>query len=72
MMKYLIVLLVCISLQGFSQQTEICYLSGTDANHTVNWEFYCSDCMNSKNWTTIEVPFCWEQQGFGKYNYETS
>ena len=25
--------------------------------------------MNSGKWTTIAVPSCWEQQGFGAYNY---
>jgi hypothetical protein len=53
----------------FAQQTELVYLSGTGFDQTVEWDFYCSDGMNSKAWTTIEVPSCWEQQGFGQYNY---
>lgn len=52
-----------------AQKTEIKYLSGTGADHTVDWEFYCSAGMNSGKWTTIAVPSCWEQQGFGSYNY---
>lgn len=50
-------------------QTEIKYLSGTGADHTVPWDFYCTDGMNSKKWRKIRVPSCWEQQGFGEYNY---
>ncbi|MGY6649722.1 glycoside hydrolase family 2 protein [Wenyingzhuangia sp. IMCC45574] len=45
------------------------YLTGTDKDHTVAWDFYCSDGMQSKKWTKIQVPSCWEQQGFGHYNY---
>ena len=56
-------------IQIYSQQTQVQHLSGTDAHNTVPWEFYCSDGMNSKQWTTIEVPSCWEQQGFGQYQY---
>jgi Glycosyl hydrolases family 2, TIM barrel domain/Glycosyl hydrolases family 2, sugar binding domain/Glycosyl hydrolases family 2 len=51
------------------QETEVIYLSGTGFDKTVEWDFYCSDGMNSKAWTTIQVPSCWEQQGFGAYNY---
>ena len=25
--------------------------------------------MNSGVWTNIQVPSCWEQEGFGQYNY---
>ncbi len=51
------------------QQTETVYLSGTGFDQTVEWDFYCTGGMNSGTWTTIEVPSCWEQQGFGQYNY---
>ncbi len=54
---------------GHAQETEIRYLSGTGNDDTVPWEFYCSNGMNSKKWTTIPVPSCWELQGFGSYNY---
>ncbi|MCH5686243.1 hypothetical protein LWM68_19465 [Niabella sp. W65] len=50
-------------------QAEIRYLSGTGADKTVQWDFYCTDGMNSKKWSKINVPSCWEQQGFGEYNY---
>lgn len=52
-----------------AQQTEVIYLSGTGADHTKEWQFYCSTGMNSGKWSTIQVPSCWEQQGFGSYNY---
>lgn len=45
------------------------YLSGIDARHTRTWQFRCSDGQQSGKWTTIEVPSCWEQQGFGAYTY---
>jgi len=53
----------------FAQKSEFRYLSGTGADHTVNWDFYCSAGQNSGKWTTIAVPSCWEQQGFGAYNF---
>jgi hypothetical protein len=52
-----------------AQETQIKYLSGTGSDDAVNWQFYCTDGMNSGRWTTIPVPSCWELQGFGKYNY---
>ena len=48
---------------------EVLFLSGTDKDHTVPWDFICSDGRRSGTWTTIEVPSCWEQQGFGSYDY---
>jgi len=48
---------------------EVIYLSGTDKDHTKTWEFFCTGGCNSGQWTTIQVPSCWEQQGFGSYNY---
>ena len=53
----------------FGQKTERQYLSGTGSDHTVPWQFYCTDGMNANRWTTIPVPSCWELQGFGKYDY---
>ncbi|SDC02421.1 glycoside hydrolase family 2 protein [Pedobacter soli] len=60
------ILLFCLAK---AQQTEKLYLSGTGNDHTVNWEFFCTEGMNSGKWTTIPVPSNWELQGFGKYNY---
>jgi beta-galactosidase/beta-glucuronidase len=69
MTKYFSLFFACICMQVHAQQTQVQYLSGTGADNTVSWDFYCSDGINSKKWTTIEVPSCWEQQGFGEYNY---
>ncbi|MGB8193356.1 MAG: glycoside hydrolase family 2 TIM barrel-domain containing protein, partial [Chitinophagaceae bacterium] len=52
-----------------AQQTIIKYLSGTDKDNTVNWDFFCTAGMKSGAWTSIPVPSNWELQGFGNYNY---
>ncbi|MBO9729806.1 MAG: glycoside hydrolase family 2 [Chitinophaga sp.] len=52
-----------------AQENQYKYLSGTDKDHTVKWDFYCSGGQRSGKWTTIDVPSNWEQQGFGSYNY---
>jgi len=45
------------------------YLSGHGADDMVQWDFFCTDGINSGKWTKIGVPSCWELQGFGKYQY---
>jgi hypothetical protein len=50
-------------------QRQIIYLSGKGYNNTKTWEFFCTGGRNSGFWTKIEVPSCWEQQGFGNYEY---
>lgn len=52
-----------------AQETIINYLSGTDKDHTVQWDFMVTKGMNSGKWSKIAVPSCWEQQGFGTFNY---
>jgi len=52
-----------------AQKREIYFLSGKDNNSNVQWDFYCTAGRQSGYWTTIKVPSCWEQQGFGNYNY---
>ena len=70
LIKLLIVNLILLStVVTRAQQTEIQYLSGTDKDHTVTWDFFCTHGMNSNKWTTIQVPSQWEQQGFGSYLY---
>ena len=54
---------------ALSAQRSIQYLSGTDAQNTVAWDFFCTGGRNSGKWSTIQVPSHWEQQGFGAYNY---
>ena len=65
----LIFITLSVLTNAYNQKTEIMYLSGTGNNNTKKWDFYCTKGNNSGKWTTIEVPSCWEQQGFGAYNY---
>lgn len=65
-------LFILLQVSGFlaiAQQKQIQYLSGTDAAHTVQWDFFCTAGRNSGEWKKINVPSCWEQEGFGNYNY---
>lgn len=48
---------------------EILFLSGTDSENTVSWDFFCTSGRQSGYWAKIEVPSHWEQQGFGEYDY---
>lgn len=70
-MKNILLFLAFVSFSTFVQAQESIfqYLSGTGADNTVTWEFYCTDGAKSKQWNTIQVPSCWEQQGYGAYNY---
>lgn len=52
-----------------AQNTETLYLSGVDKDHTVEWDFFCTQGSNSGFWTKIAVPSNWELQGFGHYNW---
>ncbi|RYU79325.1 glycoside hydrolase family 2, partial [Hymenobacter persicinus] len=65
--------LLCLSLPARAQLAasgrQVQYLSGTDNGHTATWDFFCTGGRRSGTWTTIQVPSCWEQQGFGSYNY---
>ncbi|GAB3931733.1 glycoside hydrolase family 2 TIM barrel-domain containing protein [Mucilaginibacter myungsuensis] len=70
MKKLLLQVLACCIVFGASaQSTVIKYLSGTDKDHTVLWDFYCTAGRKSGEWTKIPVPSNWELQGFGAYNY---
>jgi len=62
-------LFLIFSCNFYAQKTEIQYLSGTDKDHSVTWDFFCTNGMNSGKWATIQVPSQWEQQGFGSYLY---
>ncbi len=53
----------------YAQKSERVYLSGKGFDDAVEWDFYCTEGRQSGEWTTIAVPSCWEQQGFGTYNY---
>ena len=70
MMKtQILLLLIGININLSAQQKQIQYLSGTDAKNTVHWDFFCTAGRHSGEWKKIQVPSCWEQQGFGNYNY---
>lgn len=63
----LCLLIACFS--ALAQQTVVRYLSGTDKDHTIPWDFYCSAGRKAGQWAKIAVPSNWELQGFGAYNY---
>jgi len=68
---FIIGLMLIAGLTGWAspEKKQIRYLSGTDSENTVTWDFFCSSGRNSGKWTQIEVPAHWEQQGFGEYDY---
>lgn len=71
-MKYftkIFVLLCACSQLLFSQSKEILFLTGKDAEHTKEWDFWINGGRKSGSWSKIQVPSHWEQQGFGSYNY---
>lgn len=47
----------------------VLYLSGTDKDHTVPWQFTISAGAQAGIATNIPVPSCWENMGFGYYQY---
>ena len=66
---FLFIVIFLSFLSVYSQKTEMIYLSGTDKDHTVQWDFFCTGGRNSGNWSKIAVPSNWELQGFGTYHY---
>jgi Glycosyl hydrolases family 2, TIM barrel domain/Glycosyl hydrolases family 2/Glycosyl hydrolases family 2, sugar binding domain len=63
-------LVTTVSLHAANSITQIQYLSGTDKDHTVPWQFYMTGGGRSNNvLTTIPVPSCWQTKGFGSYMY---
>jgi hypothetical protein len=66
---FLFLVMNFFAIQLVAQQTIIHYLSGRDKDNTVSWDFMVTTGMNSGKWTKIAVPSCWEQQGFGTFNY---
>jgi len=66
----LIALLVLASVaRASAAETESLYLSGHGSDDAQPWDFYCTAGRSSGVWTKIAVPSCWEQQGFGDYDY---
>lgn len=63
-------LIILFTSQLLAQHTnQMVYLSGTGFGHTKQWDFYCSNGVNSGKWSKINVPSLWEQEGFGEYTY---
>ncbi len=60
---------VCANAQSTASRTQIRYLSGIGKDDAVLWDFFCTSGRGADVWTKIAVPSCWEQQGFGGYNY---
>ena len=49
--------------------TDSMFLSGTDKDHTVDWDFMVTSGRRSGESSTIPVPSNWELQGYGTYTY---
>ena len=58
--------LCCLTLPAYAERI---YISGTGCDDTRKWDFFCSEGQNSGKWSKIDVPSCWELQGFGNYTY---
>lgn len=56
-------------LLGSYAQAQRLYLSGTGSDDTKTWDFYCSGGQKAGKWRKIQVPSCWELQGYGEYTY---
>jgi hypothetical protein len=64
-------ILIAVTGLARAQYTAIQYLSGTDRDDTVPWQFYVTGGGRSNNVaTTIPVPSCWQTKGFGAYSYQ--
>ena len=61
--------IICHLSFSFAQQSEVIYLSGHGPEDAVKWDFWCSEGMRSVKWGKIDVPSCWEQQGYGGLTY---
>lgn len=65
----LFIVLVAIFGKLNAQETEVLYLSGKGYQDTKEWQFKISDGRKSGEWSTINVPSVWEQEGYGTYQY---
>ena len=50
-------------------ETQVQYLSGTGKDDAKPWDFMITGGRQAGVWTKIPVPSCWEQEGFGTYEY---
>ena len=61
--------LVVPGVVAHATETDIMYLSGTDKDQTVEWNFKVVGGRNAGGWSKIPVPSNWETQGYGTYQY---
>ena len=61
--------IICHLSFSSAQKNEVIYLSGHGPEDAVKWDFWCSEGMKSGKWGKIDVPSCWEQQGYGGLTY---
>ena len=52
-----------------TKKTEKRYLSGEGVSDAVPWAFFVTEGRNAGRWTQINVPSCWETEGFGQFQY---
>jgi hypothetical protein len=64
-----IAVLMFVALMSKAQTTQTLFLSGNGDGNNPKWDFFCSAGQNSGRWRKIEVPSCWELQGFGDYTF---
>ena len=64
-----IAVLMFVALLSRAQTTQTLFLSGNGDGNNPKWDFFCSAGQNSGRWRKIEVPSCWELQGFGDYTF---
>jgi len=64
-----LVLSILLSVNNYSQDSEIFYLSGRDSDNPVEWDFMVTGGRKANEWSKIQVPSNWELKGFGTYNY---
>ncbi len=54
---------------ALAAETQRFYLSGKGTDDAVQWDFTCSAGQSANKPSKIKVPWSWELQGFGIYNY---
>ena len=69
MRKIFLILGLIAPLLLWGQTSEKIMLSGSGLGDTVEWDFFCTDGANAKEWKKIGVPSNWELEGFGEYTY---
>ncbi|WP_448520598.1 sugar-binding domain-containing protein [Rhodoflexus sp.] len=62
-------LITCTVFPLFAQTAQIHFLSGTDKENTSQWDFLIDKGRKSGTWQKINVPSCWEMEGFGNHSF---